>query len=104
MTVSVREPSVVAHRSVRAESAADSPDGDAAAAVGPRCTYVIDTSVLLSDPWALNRFDEHEVVLPLVVIGELESKRHHPELGYFARQALRLAGQPAHPARPAGRA
>ena len=55
-----------------------------------RCTYVIDTSVLLSDPWALNRFDEHEVVLPLVVIGELEAKRHHPELGYFARQALRI--------------
>ncbi|HEY4991283.1 MAG TPA: PIN domain-containing protein, partial [Nakamurella sp.] len=55
-----------------------------------RLTYVIDTSVLLSDPWALNRFDEHEVILPLVVIGELEGKRHHPELGYFARQSLRL--------------
>ena len=52
--------------------------------------YVIDTSVLLSDPWALGRFGEHEVVLPLVVIGELEAKRHHPELGYFARQALRI--------------
>ncbi len=46
--------------------------------------------MLLSDPWALNRFAEHEVVLPLVVIGELEDKRHHPELGYFARQALRI--------------
>ena len=33
---------------------------------------------------------EHEVVLPVVVISELEGKRHHPELGYFARQALRL--------------
>nr|WP_205849860.1 PhoH family protein [Nakamurella flava] len=55
-----------------------------------RLTYVIDTSVLLSDPWALNRFAEHQVVLPLVVISELEGKRHHPELGYFARQALRL--------------
>ncbi|MGQ0778922.1 MAG: PhoH family protein [Pseudonocardiales bacterium] len=53
-------------------------------------TYVLDTSVLLSDPWALSRFDEHEVVLPLVVIGELEGKRHHPELGWFAREALRL--------------
>jgi PhoH-like ATPase len=29
-------------------------------------------------------------VLPVVVIIELEAKRHHPELGYFARQALRL--------------
>jgi PhoH-like ATPase len=53
-----------------------------------RC-YVLDTSVLLSDPWSLTRFDEHEVVLPLVVISELEGKRHHPELGWFARTALR---------------
>ncbi|GAA1997206.1 PhoH family protein [Nakamurella flavida] len=67
------------------------PTGDHAAEPPPgRRTYVIDTSVLLSDPFALNRFDEHEVVLPLIVISELEAKRHHPELGYFARQALRL--------------
>jgi len=52
-------------------------------------TYVLDTSVLLSDPNALFRFDEHEVVIPVVVITELESKRTHPELGYFARSALR---------------
>jgi PhoH-like ATPase len=50
---------------------------------------VLDTSVLLSDPWATTRFDEHDVVLPLVVISELEGKRHHPELGWFARTALR---------------
>ena len=36
------------------------------------------------------RFQEHEVVLPIVVVTELEAKRHHPELGYFARQALGL--------------
>ncbi len=53
-------------------------------------TYVLDTSVLLSDPYAITRFDEHEVVLPVVVIAELEAKRTHPELGYFARSALRL--------------
>ena len=53
-------------------------------------TFVLDTSVLLADPHALLRFDEHEVVLPVVVISELEAKRAHPELGYFARQALRL--------------
>jgi PhoH-like ATPase len=52
-------------------------------------TFVLDTSVLLSDPGALARFGENEVVLPLVVIGELEGKRHHPELGWFARQTLR---------------
>ena len=55
-----------------------------------RRTYVLDTSVLLADPGAIRRFDEHEVVLPVVVITELEGKRHHPELGYFARSALRL--------------
>jgi PhoH-like ATPase len=54
-----------------------------------RLTYVLDTSVLLSDPSAIARFDEHHVVIPVVVITELEAKRHHPELGYFARQALR---------------
>ncbi|MEX0429088.1 PhoH family protein [Nocardioides sp. DS6] len=53
-------------------------------------TFVLDTSVLLSDPGALRRFAEHEVVLPVVVITELEGKRHHPELGYFARTALRM--------------
>ncbi len=53
-------------------------------------TYVVDTSVLLSDPHAMLRFAEHHVVLPVVVITELEAKRHHPELGYFARSALRL--------------
>jgi PhoH-like ATPase len=51
---------------------------------------VIDTSVLLADPAALKRFHEHHVVLPVVVITELEAKRAHPELGYFARSALRL--------------
>ncbi|PRH78026.1 ribonuclease [Streptomyces solincola] len=55
-----------------------------------RRTYVLDTSVLLADPNAVTRFEEHEVVLPVVVVTELEAKRHHPELGYFARQALRL--------------
>jgi PhoH-like ATPase len=53
-------------------------------------TFVLDTSVLLSDPGAMGRFAEHEVVLPLVVISELEGKRDHHELGWFARQALRV--------------
>ncbi|WP_114558647.1 PhoH family protein [Desertihabitans aurantiacus] len=61
----------------------------AATPASGRRTYVIDTSVLLSDPRALSRFAEHDVVLPVVVITELEAKRHHPELGYFARSALR---------------
>ncbi|MDQ6696125.1 MAG: PhoH family protein, partial [Actinomycetota bacterium] len=52
-------------------------------------TYVLDTSVLLADPRALTRFDEHAVVLPIVVLMELEAKRNHPELGWAAREALR---------------
>ncbi len=52
-------------------------------------TYVLDTSVLLSDPRAFFRFAEHSVVVPVVVVTELEGKRHDPEIGYFARQALR---------------
>jgi len=45
--------------------------------------------VLLADPVALTRFAEHEVIIPITVIGELETKRDHPDLGYFARAALR---------------
>ncbi|KQQ26706.1 PhoH family protein [Frondihabitans sp. Leaf304] len=63
--------------------------GAAVPATGQR-TYVLDTSVLLSDPQAMFRFAEQSVVIPVVVVSELEKKRHDPELGYFARQALRL--------------
>jgi PhoH-like ATPase len=66
------------------------PASSTASSTGARRTYVIDTSVLLADPAALRKFEEHEVVLPVVVITELEGKRHHPELGYFARSALRM--------------
>ncbi len=56
---------------------------------GPH-TYVLDTSVLLATGAdALTAFEEHDVVLPVVVLNELEAKRHHPELGHAARQALR---------------
>lgn len=72
-----------------AGAAATDPGQSAAAPVALR-TYVLDTSVLLSDPWALLKFAEHTVILPVVVITELEGKRHHPDLGWFARQALNL--------------
>ncbi len=52
-------------------------------------TYVLDTSVLLADPSSLRRFEEHDVVVPVVVLTELEDKRNHPELGWAAREALR---------------
>ena len=53
-------------------------------------TFILDTSVLLSDPKALFRFAEHEVVIPIVVINELEKKRNDLEIGFFARKALRF--------------
>ena len=84
MATAKRAPAqIITHSSAETSGQAPVPD-DA------RRTYVIDTSVLLADPGALKRFEEHEVVLPVVVITELEGKRHHPELGYFARSALRM--------------
>nr|WP_208380917.1 PhoH family protein [Frigoribacterium endophyticum] len=70
--------------------AAETLAGEARGTSVAQRTYVLDTSVLLSDPQAVFRFAEHDVVLPVVVVSELEGKRHDPELGYFARQALRL--------------
>ena len=87
-----RLPSQVPPRQVVPQASAHAPGQSAAEFVSssqPRRTYVLDTSVLLADPAAVGRFAEHRVVLPVVVITELEAKRHHPELGYFARQALR---------------
>ncbi len=71
---------------------ARTPAGDTTGTPAPATTktFVLDTSVLLSDPRAMLRFHDADVVLPVVVVTELEAKRHHPELGYFARQALRL--------------
>ena len=57
----------------------------------PRTSYVLDTCVLLADPRALYRFDEHDVVLPLVVVEELDrNKTRMDEVGRNARTALRL--------------
>ncbi|RXZ85873.1 PhoH family protein [Agromyces atrinae] len=67
----------------------NSPEAEAGTPQTER-SYVLDTSVLLSDPKALFRFAEHAVILPVVVITELESKRNDPEIGYFSRQALRI--------------
>ncbi|MGH8912013.1 MAG: PhoH family protein [Acidimicrobiia bacterium] len=54
-------------------------------------TFVLDTCVLLADPNAPLRFDEHEVVLPLVVVEELDRKKTRmDEVGSNARAAIRL--------------
>ena len=61
---------------------------DAAIEEGKK-TYVLDTSVLLSDPNAMYKFDENKVIIPITVIRELEHKRTDLEIGYYARTALR---------------
>lgn len=54
-------------------------------------TYVLDTCVLLADPQSPLRFDEHDVVLPLVVVEELDRmKTRMDEVGANARGAIRL--------------
>ncbi|CAN5205649.1 PhoH family protein [soil metagenome] len=56
-----------------------------------RVSYVLDTCVLLADPQSIHRFDEHEVVLPLVVVEELDrQKTRMDEVGRNARSAIRL--------------
>jgi PhoH-like ATPase len=83
----VPSPETPRPRSRRRAVAAGGEEGSPATPL--RRVYVLDTSVLLADPAAFLRFGEHDVILPLVVISELEGKRHHPEIGAFARQALR---------------
>jgi PhoH-like ATPase len=79
----------VAKESATKQTSSKASGSKAAAAKTATKTYVLDTSVLLSDPKALFKFKEQEVVIPIVVINELEKKRHDPEIGYYARQALR---------------
>lgn len=62
-------------------------------------TYVLDTNVLLHDPLSIHRFQEHDVVIPIWVIEEVDRfKRDVTEVGRNARHvsreldALRLTG------------
>ena len=53
--------------------------------------YVLDTNVLLQDPHALFSFQDNEVVIPAVVLEEVDSKkRYMDEIGRNARQVSRL--------------
>ena len=73
-----------------------------AVSVEPRAkkTYVLDTNVLLHDPEALSAFEENDVVIPLVVIEEIDSqKKRQDEIGRSARRVahhlddMRLGGK-----------
>ncbi|HLH99777.1 MAG TPA: PhoH family protein [Acidimicrobiales bacterium] len=68
-----------------------------------RRTYVLDTSVLLAaGSGALRVFAEHAVVLPLVVVSELEAMRDDPEHGWLARDVLRALEELRVSAAPSG--
>ncbi len=55
-----------------------------------RKTFVIDTNVLLHDPYAIGKFKDNDVVISLVVLEELDSlKRQSDELGKNARHVIR---------------
>lgn len=55
-----------------------------------RKTFVIDTNVLLHDPEAIKRFKENDVVIPLMVLEELDGmKRLSDEIGKNARHVMR---------------
>ncbi|MFS0861339.1 PhoH family protein [Fredinandcohnia sp. 179-A 10B2 NHS] len=53
--------------------------------------YVLDTNVLLQDPRAIFSFEDNEVVIPAVVLEEVDSKkRYMDEIGRNARQVSKL--------------
>jgi PhoH-like ATPase len=54
-------------------------------------TFVLDTNVLLHDPYAIHKFREHNVIIPLVVVEEIDKfKRDQNEVGRNARTISRL--------------
>jgi PhoH-like ATPase len=55
-----------------------------------RKTFLIDTNVLVYDPSAIKKFRDNDVVIPLVVLEELDSfKRNSDEVGKNARAVMR---------------
>jgi PhoH-like ATPase len=59
-----------------------------------RKIYVLDTNVLLQDPNSIFSFEENEVIIPAVVLEEVDSKkRYMDEIGRNARQVSKLIDQ-----------
>ncbi|MGM7635971.1 PhoH family protein [Bacillus sp. Hm123] len=53
--------------------------------------YVLDTNVLLQDPYAIFSFKDNEIVIPAVVLEELDSKkRYMDEIGRNARLVSKI--------------
>jgi len=53
--------------------------------------FILDTNVLIHDPSALFRFQEHDIFLPMAVLEELDNnKKGHSEVARNARQVSRF--------------
>ncbi|MGM0410954.1 MAG: PIN domain-containing protein, partial [Bacillota bacterium] len=53
--------------------------------------FVLDTNVLLNDPQAIFSFEEHNVIIPLAVVEEIDDqKTKNSDIGYNARETSRL--------------
>lgn len=61
-------------------------------------TYVLDTSVLVSSPYAINAFDEHTVIIPFIVLRELQecASKGSGEVRANAAEALRILDSLGH--------
>src|SRR5689334_8098196 len=70
----------------RKSSTQSAPSPDQA---GSRRIYVLDTNVLMHDPAALFRFDEHDIYLPMVVLEELD--HHKKGAGETARNVRQVS-------------
>lgn len=80
-----------AHDPAHPAAVPDTPPSDPGLADTGMRIYVLDTCVVLADPQALLRFEEHRVVLPLVVIDELDRQKVRlDEVGAAARATIRL--------------
>jgi PhoH-like ATPase len=56
--------------------------------------YIIDTNVLMHDPTAIFRFEEHDVFLPMMVLEELDAaKKGLSEVSRNVRQVSRFIGE-----------
>ncbi|MEY3372417.1 MAG: hypothetical protein RLZZ537_885 [Pseudomonadota bacterium] len=56
--------------------------------------YVLDTNILMHDPTALFKFEEHDVFIPMMVLEELDNgKKGHSESSRNARQVSRFLNE-----------
>src|SRR5690349_18879065 len=78
-------------------SGAPNPSSDSGARMpkpAARRIYALDTNVLLHDPTALFRFEEHDVFIPMTVLEELDEKKQGvSEVARNARQASRFLNE-----------